>query len=180
MLEPRFHVIIKANVAALMISDHKCKTEEAWDISCKLLKNSDVATLQFKGHKLDKKDFFGKSDPFLVFYRCNEDNSFTAVHRTEVIKYTLNPTWKAIYHPCQGTLSIRVECYDWDRDGGHDLIGIFSTTINELNSSPGMTFEAMNPKKVAKKKGYKNSGTISLMQCRLEQQPSFLDFIRGG
>lgn len=30
--------------------------------------------LQFKGHKLDKKDFFGKSDPFLVFYRCNEDN----------------------------------------------------------------------------------------------------------
>ena len=34
----------------------------------------DVVTLQFKGHKLDKKDFFGKSDPFLVFYRCNEDN----------------------------------------------------------------------------------------------------------
>ena len=26
------------------------------------------------GEKLDKKDFFGKSDPFLVFYRCNEDN----------------------------------------------------------------------------------------------------------
>ena len=31
-------------------------------------------TLQFNGKKLDKKDFFGKSDPFLTFYRCNEDN----------------------------------------------------------------------------------------------------------
>lgn len=31
--------------------------------------------LQFCGNKLDKKDFFGKSDPFLVFYRSNEDGS---------------------------------------------------------------------------------------------------------
>lgn len=34
----------------------------------------DVLTLQFNGKNLDKKDFFGKSDPFLMFYRCNEDN----------------------------------------------------------------------------------------------------------
>ena len=34
----------------------------------------DVLTLQFNGKNLDKKDFFGKSDPFLEFYRCNEDN----------------------------------------------------------------------------------------------------------
>ena len=39
----------------------------------------DVVTLQLKGHKLDKKDFFGKSDPFLVFYRCNEDNRLVPV-----------------------------------------------------------------------------------------------------
>ena len=30
-------------------------------------------TLQFDGQKLDKKDFFGKSDPFLVISRSNED-----------------------------------------------------------------------------------------------------------
>ena len=34
----------------------------------------DVVTLHFKANKLDKKDLFGKSDPFLVFYRCNEDS----------------------------------------------------------------------------------------------------------
>lgn len=35
----------------------------------------DVATLQFCANKLDKKDFFGKSDPFMVFYRSNEDGT---------------------------------------------------------------------------------------------------------
>lgn len=35
----------------------------------------DIATMQFCANKLDKKDFFGKSDPFLVFYRSNEDGT---------------------------------------------------------------------------------------------------------
>ncbi|XP_031566337.1 copine-8-like isoform X2 [Actinia tenebrosa] len=146
----------------------------------------DVVTIQFRGHKLDKKDFFGKSDPFLVFYRYNEDGSFTAVHRTEVIKNTLNPTWKELTIPsralCNGDYhrAIRVECYDWDRDGGHDLIGIFSTTLKELTSNPNLTFELIHPKKQSKKKNYKNSGTISILHAKVEQQPSFLDYIRGG
>ena len=33
----------------------------------------DIVNLQFCGRKLDKKDFFGKSDPFLTISRCNED-----------------------------------------------------------------------------------------------------------
>lgn len=32
--------------------------------------------MQFRAHKLDKKDFFGKSDPFLAFYRANEDGRY--------------------------------------------------------------------------------------------------------
>ncbi|XP_057556905.1 copine-8 isoform X2 [Hippopotamus amphibius kiboko] len=35
----------------------------------------DAVLMQFCANKLDKKDFFGKSDPFLVFYRSNEDGS---------------------------------------------------------------------------------------------------------
>uniref|UniRef100_A0A4W5MDE6 Copine Vb n=1 Tax=Hucho hucho TaxID=62062 RepID=A0A4W5MDE6_9TELE len=35
----------------------------------------DSATMQFCANKLDKKDFFGKSDPFMVFYRSNEDGT---------------------------------------------------------------------------------------------------------
>ncbi|CDQ72402.1 unnamed protein product [Oncorhynchus mykiss] len=55
--------------------------------------------LQFCGNKLDKKDFFGKSDPFLVFYRSNEDGSFTICHKTEVVKNTLDPVWQAFKIP---------------------------------------------------------------------------------
>ncbi|XP_068417418.1 copine-8 isoform X3 [Eschrichtius robustus] len=35
----------------------------------------DAVLMQFCANKLDKKDLFGKSDPFLVFYRSNEDGS---------------------------------------------------------------------------------------------------------
>ena len=41
-------------------------------LSCMLVLQ-EQATFQFQGLKLDKKDFFGKSDPFLTFSRSNED-----------------------------------------------------------------------------------------------------------
>lgn len=37
--------------------------------------SQDCATMQFCANKLDKKDFFGRSDPFMVFYRSNEDGT---------------------------------------------------------------------------------------------------------
>ncbi len=57
--------------------------------SCK-----EKVTFSLSARDLDKKDFFGKSDPFLAFYKANEDGTYTVVHRTEVIKNTLMPTWK--------------------------------------------------------------------------------------
>lgn len=36
--------------------------------------------MQLCANKLDKKDFFGKSDPFLVFYRSNEDGTWVTIH----------------------------------------------------------------------------------------------------
>lgn len=43
---------------------------------CVLFFSQESVLLQFCGNKLDKKDFFGKSDPFLVFYRSNVDGSW--------------------------------------------------------------------------------------------------------
>ena len=40
------------------------------------------------------QDFFGKSDPYLVFSRKNHDGSFSAVHKSPVIKNTLDPDWQ--------------------------------------------------------------------------------------
>lgn len=44
----------------------------------------DEVIIQFSGHKLDKKDFFGKSDPFLVIAKSQESGDFSVVHKTEV------------------------------------------------------------------------------------------------
>uniref|UniRef100_A0AAY4DEJ0 C2 domain-containing protein n=1 Tax=Denticeps clupeoides TaxID=299321 RepID=A0AAY4DEJ0_9TELE len=98
----------------------------------------DFATMQFCANKLDKKDFFGKSDPFMVFYRSNEDGTFTICHKTEVVKNTLNPVWQSFTIPVRGLCNgdydrtIKVEVYDWDRDGSHDFIGEFTTSYREL------------------------------------------------
>uniref|UniRef100_A0A8C8SEF6 Copine 5 n=1 Tax=Pelusios castaneus TaxID=367368 RepID=A0A8C8SEF6_9SAUR len=129
----------------------------------------DVTTMQFCANKLDKKDFFGKSDPFMVFYRSNEDGTFTICHKTEVVKNTLNPMWQAFSIPvralCNGDYdrTIKVEVYDWDRDGSHDFIGEFTTSYRELarGQSQFNVYEVVNPKKKMKKKKYVNSGTVS-------------------
>nr|XP_061809104.1 copine-8-like isoform X2 [Nerophis lumbriciformis] len=144
--------------------------------------------MQFCGNKLDKKDFFGKSDPFLVFYRSNEDGTFTICHKTEVVKNTLNPVWQAFKIPvralCNGDYdrTIKVEVYDWDRDGGHDFIGEFSTSYRELSRGQSQfnVYEVVNQKKKEKKKKYLNSGTVTLLSFLVDIEVTFLDYIKGG
>uniref|UniRef100_A0A673CKX1 Copine family member IX n=1 Tax=Sphaeramia orbicularis TaxID=375764 RepID=A0A673CKX1_9TELE len=129
----------------------------------------DIATMQLCANKLDKKDFFGKSDPFLVFYRSNEDGTFTICHKTEVIKNTLNPVWQPFTIPvralCNGDYdrTVKIDVYDWDRDGSHDFIGEFTTSYRELSRGQNQfnVYEVLNPKKKGKKKKYINSGTVS-------------------
>uniref|UniRef100_A0A8I3S7T1 Copine 8 n=1 Tax=Canis lupus familiaris TaxID=9615 RepID=A0A8I3S7T1_CANLF len=148
----------------------------------------DAVLMQFCANKLDKKDFFGKSDPFLVFYRSNEDGSFTICHKTEVVKNTLNPVWQAfkisVRALCNGDYdrTIKVEVYDWDRDGSHDFIGEFTTSYRELSRGQSQfnVYEVVNPKKKGKKKKYTNSGTVTLLSFLVETEVSFLDYIKGG
>uniref|UniRef100_A0A8C9RJP7 Copine 8 n=1 Tax=Scleropages formosus TaxID=113540 RepID=A0A8C9RJP7_SCLFO len=128
--------------------------------------------MQFCGNKLDKKDFFGKSDPFLVFYRSNEDGTFTICHKTEVVKNTLNPVWQAFKIPvralCNGDYdrTIKVEVYDWDRDGSHDFIGEFTTSYRELSRGQSQ----FNVYEVS----------VTLLSFLVDTEVTFLDYIKGG
>uniref|UniRef100_A0A8B9KEZ2 Copine family member IX n=1 Tax=Astyanax mexicanus TaxID=7994 RepID=A0A8B9KEZ2_ASTMX len=145
----------------------------------------DIATMQLCANKLDKKDFFGKSDPFLVFYRSNEDGTFTICHKTEVIKNTLNPVWQSF------TIPVRALCNgDYDRliqpfyflFLSHDFIGEFTTSYRELSRGQSQfnVYEVLNPKKKGRKKKYVNSGTVTLLSFKVESEYTFVDFIRGG
>ncbi|XP_023603197.1 copine-2 isoform X2 [Myotis lucifugus] len=158
-------------------------------IAAQELSDNRVITLSLAGRKLDKKDLFGKSDPFLEFYKPGDDGKWMLVHRTEVIKYTLDPVWKPFTVPlvslCDGDMEkpIQVICYDYDNDGGHDFIGEFQTSVSQMcdaRDGVPLEFECINPKKQRKKKNYKNSGIIILRSCKINRDYSFLDYILGG
>lgn len=40
--------------------------------------------LEMSGFKLDNKDFFGKSDPFLEIHKLTDTGNYTLVHKTDV------------------------------------------------------------------------------------------------
>ncbi|PWA24504.1 hypothetical protein CCH79_00011826 [Gambusia affinis] len=77
-------------------------------------------------------------------------HSYTICHKTEVVKNTLDPVWQAFKIPvralCNGDYdrSIKVEVYDWDRDGGSrfakkedvSLGGFFRGFIDVLGTAP--------------------------------------------
>uniref|UniRef100_A0A6A7G5X7 Copine-8-like isoform X1 n=2 Tax=Hirondellea gigas TaxID=1518452 RepID=A0A6A7G5X7_9CRUS len=149
--------------------------------------SKEVVTLSLSGSGLDKKDMFGKSDPFLIISRAaGSNNHYSAVHRTEYLRKTLNPVWKPIVIParllCGGDdeRSLKIECFDWDSDGTHDFIGECFTTLQQLKSGSSKSFALINPKKKAKKSSYKDSGSLLVNACKVHIEPSFLDYIKGG
>uniref|UniRef100_A0AAR2L3M3 Copine-2 n=1 Tax=Pygocentrus nattereri TaxID=42514 RepID=A0AAR2L3M3_PYGNA len=160
----------------LTLANGKPAGKGAVTITAQELSDNRIITLSMCGRKLDKKDFFGKSDPYLEFHKQGEDGKWMLVHRTEVIKNTLDPVWKPFTVPlislCNGDVdrNIKVLCYDYDNDGGHDFIGEFQTTVtkmSEAQNSVEVEFECINPKKQKKKKNYKNSGIIILKSCKV-------------
>uniref|UniRef100_A0A8C5ERT7 Copine-2 n=1 Tax=Gouania willdenowi TaxID=441366 RepID=A0A8C5ERT7_GOUWI len=170
----------------LILANGKPAGKGSITITAQELSDNRIITLTLSGRKLDKKDFFGKSDPYLEFHKQGEDSKWMLVHRTEVIKNTLDPSWKPFTVPlislCNGDIdrNIKVLCYDYDNDGGHDFIGEFQTTVakmSEAQNSVEVEFDCINPKKQKKKKNYKNSGVIILKSCKHQFGTSLNEYL---
>ncbi|KAJ8004880.1 hypothetical protein DPEC_G00140890 [Dallia pectoralis] len=151
--------------------------------------NDDYVELSFSARKLDDKDFFSKSDPFLEIFRISDDSSLQLVHRTETVMNNLNPVWKtfktSLNSLCSGDHDRPLKCtvWDWDSNGKHDFIGEFQATFKEMRGAMDgrqVQWECINPKYKTKKKNYKNSGIVILNQCKIIKMHSFLDYIMGG
>jgi hypothetical protein len=131
-----------------------------------------------KGHKLDKVDFFGLSDPFLIFSRAAEDGTFVDVHKTEVRKFTLNPDWMPfsikVNQLCNNDYErpIRIQCMDWNRSGNHTLIGSAETNLREMLTKK--EYNLKHPKK------RKPSGTLKIDDIQLLKKYTFMDYLFGG
>ncbi|XP_041824476.1 copine-3-like isoform X2 [Melanotaenia boesemani] len=147
-----------------------------------------VVEFEVAARKLDKKDFFGKSDPFLEFYKQTE-TGWQLTHRTEVVKSNLNPSWRPFRIPlqslCGGDVEkpIKVDCYDHNNSGSHDFIGSFQASLSQIQQATltyAAEFDCINSSKKQRKKGYKNSGIIIVKQAKVVKEYSFLDYIMGG
>ncbi|XP_066942363.1 copine-8-like isoform X1 [Macrobrachium rosenbergii] len=160
--------------------------------------------VQFVGKKLENRSWFSSLNPFLEFYKANEDGTFTLVHRTETARSTEAPVWKEFSVQlrtfCSGDYerNIKVNCRDFKSSGNHKLIGVFHTTVSKLMEGPGATnnYWVINEEKQGsesllscccpqtgqRKKGasYKNSGEVAVNTAYVRQVYSFLDYIKGG
>uniref|UniRef100_A0A8C5S2U2 Copine 7 n=1 Tax=Laticauda laticaudata TaxID=8630 RepID=A0A8C5S2U2_LATLA len=146
--------------------------------------------LFFRAKKLDDKDLFSKSDPFLEIYRINDDGSEQLVHRTEFVKNNLSPIWEPFkvslnsLCSCEEKRKLRCVVFDYDSRGKHDFIGEFHTTFEEMQKATGgnkVQWDCMNPKYKLKKRNYRNSGVVILLDLKVRGQVySFLDYIMGG
>eukprot|EP01117_Protostelium_nocturnum_P007480 TRINITY_DN2673_c1_g1_i1.p2 TRINITY_DN2673_c1_g1~~TRINITY_DN2673_c1_g1_i1.p2 ORF type:complete len:523 (-),score=201.66 TRINITY_DN2673_c1_g1_i1:2011-3579(-) len=139
-----------------------------------------------KGRSLDKKDLFGKSDPYLIFERPDGSGGYTMILKTEVIKNTLDPMWNTITAPIARLApssvdsEIRISCYDWDAHGSHDFIGWTFTSVAQLRASKRLVVPLINPKKKEKKGDkYKDSGSLELDYSEFKS-PTFLEYIMSG
>uniref|UniRef100_H2YRL9 Copine-3 n=1 Tax=Ciona savignyi TaxID=51511 RepID=H2YRL9_CIOSA len=159
-------------------------------ITIKATEITNVHEVEFslRGEGLDKKDFLGKSDPFLEIYKSEPNEEWTLVYKSEIAKATLNPVWNKfsvrIQALCGGDMNSPIKvscCIDFDKDGEHDLIGECYASLSDLiDVKPLPSIALINPKKRAKKKGYKKSGRITFARCKIVKKYSFLDYVFGG
>ncbi|KAL7441470.1 hypothetical protein ACHAXM_011517 [Skeletonema potamos] len=125
--------------------------------------------LRLHGIKLKNVDgLFGKSDPFFEVRRTYDGasgGSWTPVYRGKHVKNNLNPKWEPasidINVLCDGDLNrrIQVAVFDHEKNGKHNQMGAFDTTVNDLVRSAGGTFTLTM--------GSKSFGTISVDECKI-------------
>ncbi|KAL0488114.1 hypothetical protein AKO1_008988 [Acrasis kona] len=127
---------------------------------------------------LDRKDLFGSSDPFLVISRSTESGMWQPVHKTEVHKNTLNVSFSPFQltsqQLCNGDnfRTLRIECFDWNRSGSHELIGSIETCLDQMLKQNGLSAQFMSKKS-------KKAGELQL-QIKYERCYSFLEYISTG
>ncbi|XP_054166556.1 copine-8-like [Oppia nitens] len=146
--------------------------------------------MSYRASSLKRTRFWSRLDPFLVFSRANEDSTWTVVHKTECLhkNFRNNKEWQPIVLKsrtlCNGDYdrAIRIQVFDDRFSGQHKLIGDCFTSLSNIVKGPGPNnvYDVINRKRSQKSSSYRNSGRIVLTSIAVEEEYSFLDYIRSG
>jgi len=142
--------------------------------------NCNKVYMFWNGVKLMNTDgLFGKSDPFLRFFKIRSSGELLQVHETEVVKDNLNPAWKPIKISdiklgSSHSKMFKIECWDQEKDGKHQFIGSCEASI-ELMKDGATEFELENPKKKS------SVGKLHLKEFSIEKKKyTFIDYLKEG
>jgi hypothetical protein len=143
--------------------------------------------LALRGTHLENMETFSKSDPFLRISKLAADGAWTPVYQTEEIPNNLNPTWKpfsrTLQQICNGNKdrTLLLECYDYNSNGKHKLIGEVKTTINQLQElCLGRTSLTLTRQTKVAKNANKSRGSLFVSTCKITPVVTFLDYVFGG
>lgn len=146
-----------------------------------------IAEIQFRATDLPKQLPVLRNDPFLVISRSNnEDGSYSVVAKTDPVRSTQNPLFKPItiriQSLCNGDFEreIRIECFDYRRNGSHVLIGACYTTLRSLNTPNEPPMTLLNEQKLKVQSTKCAVGELSVVKCHIDEEITFLDYIRNG
>jgi hypothetical protein len=142
---------------------------------------NDIVNMSVRGVKLAALDWFGSSDPILVIHRGSGDGRWIKVWESEPVKANLNPRWKPFTltarKMCANDLArpILLEVLDWERSGAHRPIGYHTTTVAAMSAAGRQTLTLRHPQG-----NDKDVGALEILNCDVEVQPSFVDYLKGG
>ena len=189
-IESPLGVIVSTGQFISVLKDGPKNNSKIYIHAEELKTSKEVVQLQFRAEKLDKKDFFGKSDPFFVISKSFQgSHNWSVVKRSEIIMKNLSPVWQPFEISakllCNGDHErpLKIDVYDWDSDGTHDYIGSLNTTLSklQLNAIEQTGIPVINDEKKRKKGDkYKNSGILYIAQCQIESRPTFVEYLQGG
>ncbi|XP_042453755.1 protein BONZAI 3-like [Zingiber officinale] len=140
--------------------------------------------ITFRCSKLENKDVFSKSDPFLIISKFVESGISIPIWKSEVINNDLNPVWKPVTLSMQQFLSkenpLIIECFDFNDSGKHDQLGLLQTSVADLeklareNCGANLYVQSRSgAKKILK-------GQLHVDNFIEKTQYSFLDYISNG
>lgn len=145
-----------------------------------------VIEMKFRCSRLENKDLFSKSDPFLRISRIVESGVCVPICKTEVVDNNLNPTWKQVCLSMQQFGSkdrpLVIECFDFNRNGKHILIGKLQKSVTDLEKlyqkKSGINF--VIPPSSHRGREKLSKGQLFVDHFCEKEQSSFLDYISSG